>query len=158
MKLSKLLVTTLIVFSVSMNNIAFSKGVASNKAVSTCNVAVVNIEKIVESSPQINALKADRKNKLDALAAFIVEANANLKKETDEKAKKTLEEKYNQELIKKREAIDLDFAKKLEVIDGEITTLIKAKGKKAGFDLILNKNTVIDGGTDITADVVKGLK
>lgn len=158
MKLSKLLVTSLVAFAISMNNIAFSKGFASNKTVTSCSVAVVSIEKIVESSPKINALKADRKNKLDALAEFIVEANDNLKKETNDIKKKTLEEKYNKELNAKKEAIDLDFAKKLAAIDEEITALIKEKGKKAGYNLILNKNTVIDGGTDITADVVKNLK
>lgn len=156
MKISKLLLTSVIALTVSLNNIAQAKSSSQNTA--GFSVATVNIEQIVESSPKINDLKADRKSKLDSLAEFVEQANANLKKETNDVKRKTMEEDYNKELNKKREAIDKDFAKKLADIDTEITALIKSKGKKGNFDLILNKNTVIDGGTDITPEVIKGLK
>lgn len=156
MKISKLLLVSAVALAVSFNNVSMAKSVSNNSA--DFSVAIVNIEQIVESSPQINALKADRKNKIDNLEAFLKQANDNLKKETNEDKKKTMAEAYNKELIQKRDAIDKDFATKLMSIDSEITALIKLKAQKGGYNLTLNKNTVIDGGTDITSEVIKDLK
>lgn len=156
MKISKLLLVSAVALAVSFNNVSMAKSVSNNSA--NFSVAIVNIEQIVESSPQINALKADRKNKIDNLEAFLKQANDNLKKETNEDKKKTMAEAYNKELIQKRDAIDKDFATKLMSIDSEITALIKLKAQKGGYNLTLNKNTVIDGGTDITSEVIKDLK
>ena len=156
MKISKLLLVSAVALTVSFNNVSMAKSVSNNSA--NFSVAIVNIEQIVESSPQINALKADRKNKIDNLEAFLKQANDNLKKETNEDKKKTMAEAYNKELIQKRDAIDKDFAKKLMDIDSEITALIKLKAQKGGYNLTLNKNTVIDGGTNITSEVIKDLK
>ena len=156
MKISKLLLVSAVAFAMSFNSMSMAKSTSDNST--NFSVAIVNIEQIVESSPQINALKADRKNKIDNLETFIKQANDNLKNETNETKRKTMEESYNKELIKKKDAIDKDFATKLMKIDSEITALIKLKAQKGGYNLTLNKNTVIDGGTDITSEVIKDLK
>lgn len=153
MKISKLLMVSTVALTLALNN-----AVLASENATGFNVAIVNIEQIVESSPKINALKAERKNKLDGLAQFIEQANADLKKETNDAKRKTMEEDYSKELNKRREVIDRDFSKKLADIDTEITALIKAKGKKGNFNLILNKTSVIDGGFDITPEVIKELK
>lgn len=42
--------------------------------------------------------------------------------------------------------------------DKNITSIIKKKAKASGYNLVLVKSSVIDGGTDITADIIKDLK
>lgn len=122
------------------------------------NVAVVDVAKIVENSPQINAIKIDRKNKLDDLEKFVLNARKDVAAQKTDNAKKDLEDKYNKELNVRKNAIDQEYAKKLIDIDKDITSLIKIKAKKLGYDLTLTKNAVIDGGTDITPEIIKELK
>lgn len=156
MKISKFLTITAITLALSMGNFASAALPTSNST--GFRVAVVDIQKIVESSPQINALRVDRKNKIDELVKFVETARTAVSKETNEAKKKTLEESYNKELNAKKEVIDQDYAKKLSDIDKNITELIKVKAKAANYDLVLTKNTVLDGGDDITAEIIKGLR
>jgi outer membrane protein len=156
MKTSKILAITAITFALSMNNFAFSQETTKDSA--NFSVAVVDIAKIVESSPEINALKVDRKNKIDDLQKFIENARADVTKETNATKKAALEDSYNKELNVRKDAIDKDFSKKMVDIDKNITALIKSKAQKAGYDLTLTKSSVLDGGTDITAEIIKGLK
>ena len=84
----RFLAITAIAFALSMNNFAISKTMAKNSA--SLNVAVVDVQKIVESSPEINALKVDRKNKLNDLQSFVEKAKADVSKETNVARKTTL--------------------------------------------------------------------
>ena len=86
MKTSKILTITAIAFALSMNNFATAKGL--QKSSSHFKVAVVDVQKVVESSPKISALKVDRKNKLDDLGKFVEKAKADVAKETDVKRRK----------------------------------------------------------------------
>jgi len=136
--------------SISANNYAAAKDAAG-----FC-VAVVDVQKIVENSPQISALKAEQKNKINGLATFVEKAKADVAKQADDAKKKALEESYNKELNTKKAAIDKDAATKLVEFDKSVRDIIKAKA--ANFDLVLTKSSVIDGGTDITDEVIKELK
>lgn len=166
MKISKKLIIAAIAITLTVNNFVMAKGtssknikpVASVTKSANFSVAVVDIQKVVESSPKINALNVERKNKLENLVAFAEKARAEVAKESDATKKKALEDKYNKELNDRKNALDNDFAKKLSAIDLEITTIIKSKAKELGYDLTLAKNNVIDGGVDITPEIIKELK
>lgn len=153
-KLAKLLTITAMALALSLNNFAMAKD-ASNVATG-CNVAVVDVAKVVESSPTINALKIDRNNKINDLAAFVEKARTDVAKEPDAAKKKALENKYNKELNDRKNAMDSAYAQKLSDVDKEVTALIKTKSSK--YDLVLTKSSVLDGGIDITSEVIKGLK
>lgn len=150
MKLSKLFAVTAFTVVLSMNNFALAKN--------DFKVAIVDIPQVVERSPQITALKVDRKNKMDDLGKFVETAKANLEKETNPAKKKSMEEGYNKELNSRKDALDKEYAKKLIDIDKDITKIIKAKAKSLGYDLVLTKSSVLDGGDDITSDVIKDFK
>lgn len=160
MKISKKLVITAVALTLSINNFVMAKTAPVKAAsVPACfNVAVVDVQKVVENSPQINALKTDRKNKVEDLAKFVEKARTDVAKETDDNKKKALEDSYNKELNVRKDNIDKDYVKKLSTIDKDITTLIKTKAKEGKYDLILTKNSVINGGTDITSEIIKDLK
>lgn len=138
------------VIGMSVNNFAVSN-VPSK-------IAVVDVQKVVASSAQVKALKADREAKIKDLANFVTTARANVAKETNAAKKKTLEDKYNKELNSKRDAIQKDYAKKLAAIDKSISSVINQKAKAANYDIVLAKGVVLYGGTDITAEIAKSVK
>ncbi|MBQ8762282.1 MAG: OmpH family outer membrane protein [Clostridia bacterium] len=149
------------ILSVAM--VAFGLGlVASNYAMSDVpanfKVAVVDVQKVVANSSQVKALKDEQKKKGQELAKFIETAKTNITKETDEKKKKALEEKYNKEFQTKREAIAKNYETKLLAIDKNISNVIDENAKANGYNLVLAKGVVLSGGTDITAEITKAVK
>ena len=143
--------------------VAFGLGlVASNYAMSDVpsdfKVAVVDVQKVVANSSQVKALKDEQKKKGQELAKFIETAKNNITKETDEKKRKSLEEKYNKEFQSKREAIAKNYETKLLAIDKNISNVIDENAKANGYNLVLAKGVVLSGGTDITEEITKAVK
>lgn len=156
MKTPKILTITLIALTLSANNFAFSK--TKPNASANLNVAVVDIPKLLESSPEISALKTSRKNDMEVLTKFVEDAKADITKETNEFKKKTLENKYNDELNLRKVNLDKEYSKKISDYDKNITFIISKKAKSLGYNLVLTKSSVINGGTDITGEIIKELK
>lgn len=166
MKTSKILAISAIALSLSIGNFAFAK-TASKAAPKTLSkgticapagfsVAIVDVQKVVESSPTINSLKTDRKNKVEDIVKFVENAKADVAKETNPTKKKALEDKYNKELNERKNAMDNAYAQSLSDVDKEITALIKSK--TANYNLVLQKNIVLNGGIDVTSEIIKELK
>jgi len=133
----------------------------SNTAFSDPNayrVAVVDVQQVVQSSAQVNQLKADQQAKANDLKTFVQTAQAALAKEPDETKRKALEDSYNKQLNDKRAAMEKDYTTKLAAIDKSITGIISAQAKADKYDLVLAKGIVIYGGTDITETVKKNIK
>ena len=59
----------------------------------TCNIAVVDLQKVVDSSTQVKALKKEHSAKVNELNQIISKAQAEIAKETD--AKKLLKSRTN---------------------------------------------------------------
>lgn len=138
------------IIGMSVNNYAISDV--------TNNIAVVDVQKVVASSSQVKALKADREAKIKDLASFVQTARTNVAKETNAEKKKALEAKYNKELNAKRDAIQKDYAKKLANIDKSISATIAQKAKAANYSMVIAKGVVLYGGQDITNEIAKVVK
>lgn len=170
MNTSKILTITAFALVLSMSNFAMAKtnskatsktpvktaAQAPIKTTANFRVALIDVQKVVDSSPTINALKVNRKNKLDDLVKFAENARTDVAKETDATKKKSLEDKYNKELNARKEAIDKEYVQKLSAVDKEITKIIESK--TSNYDLILPKSNVLGGGVDITSEIIKKLK
>ncbi|MCD7879462.1 MAG: OmpH family outer membrane protein [Candidatus Gastranaerophilales bacterium] len=152
---------TLKILTVSL--IAFAAGItANNYAVSDVpsnyKIAVVDVQKLVSSSSQVKALKDEQKQKSQEIAKFLENAKTNIDKESDDKKKKALEEKYNKEFQTKRESIAKNYETKLLAIDKNISSIIESNAKANGYNLVLVKGVVLAGGTDITDEIQKQIK
>ena len=134
------------------NNFAMS-GIPQNY-----KVAVVDVQKVVNSSKQVTALKAEQKKKVADLTNFVKTAKANIAKETDAQKKKALEDKYTKELATKKSAIEKDYANKLLAIDKTISTVIQNKARSGNYNLVLSKGVVLSGGEDITNAIINAVK
>ena len=88
------------VIGMGVNNFAMSDVPANFK------VAIVDVPEVVASSSQVQALKKEQQAKAQDMIKYIEKARKDVAATTDEKKKKALEEKYNKELITKREAIE----------------------------------------------------
>ncbi len=127
-------------------------------SIANSKIAVVDVQKVVESSKQVQALKVEQKNKLDSLSSFVKTANADIAKQKNDAEKKKLEEKYTKQLNDKRKAIQDDYAKKLKAIDTSISAVIAQKAKEQGYNMVLSKGVVLYGGDDMTDVVAKSVK
>lgn len=145
-----LTVITALLFSLSMHNLAFAK--------SDFNVAIVDVKQVIQNSPQLQAFRVEQNNKMNDLNIFVAKAKADVAKQTDPEKSKALEQKYNDELASKKAELDKEAAKKLSDIYSVINNAVSVEAKKAGYDLIIAKDSTLYGGVDITNDIIKALK
>ena len=92
---------------------------------------------------------------------FYSESNmAYLKKvvEDIESGKEVLVKKYESQLDQKKKTIKNSYVKKVNEIDTQMNNAITQKSKAMGYDLVLKKDSVLFGGTDITKDIIPLIK
>ena len=121
-------------------------------------IAVVDVQQVVNSSSQVQALKKEHQAKTKDLIAFVEKARKDVAATTDTKKKQALEEKYNKELSAKKAAMDKNYASKLADIDTVISNKIAEQAKAGNYDIVLAKGVVLYGGSDITDAVKKAVK
>lgn len=156
MRNSKFPIVVAIALVLSVNGCLLEK--AEAKSISGAKVAIVDVQKIVESSPEINALKISRQKDIESLVKFAEVARTEVEKETNASKKKALEDGYNKELNIKKVNFDKDFTQKLSDYDKNVTALIDKKAKSMGYDIVLIKTSVLSGGTNITDEIIKEFK
>ncbi len=153
---TKILTLTVIAAVLTITNSNTTKVFA--KPFGNSNIAVVDVQKVVESSSEINALKTSRKKDMESLVKFAETARADVAKESNDNKKKTLEDNYNKELNMKKVNFDKEYSKKLADYDKTVTSIINNKAKSLGYDLVLTKSCVLNGGVDITEAIIKEIK
>jgi outer membrane protein len=141
---------TAFVIGMAMNNFAMSN--IPDK------IAVVDVQKVVASSKQVQSLKNERERKIKEIKTFVAKAREDVSKEADSVKRKTLEDKYNKELNTKTEAVQKEYAQKLGEIDKNISAVIAKKAQASSFDIVIAKGVVLYGGTDITDEIAKLVK
>jgi outer membrane protein len=122
------------------------------------SVAVVDVPAVVNASAQVQALKKEQQLKAQEIIKFIEKARKDVASISDAKKKKAAEEKYNKELVTKKEKMDAEYAQKLRALDESISKQINDKAKADGYDIVLSKGIVLYGGNDITDEIVKIIK
>lgn len=121
-------------------------------------IAVVDVQKVVASSRQVQDLKTEQQAKAQEVISFVEKARKEVAETTDVNKKQALEDKYNKELNERREKIEKDYTRKLENIDKKISAVIADQAKAGNFDVVIAKGAVLYGGADITDTVIKGVK
>lgn len=121
-------------------------------------IAVVNVEKVLNSSSQVASLKKEQQKKAADLKNWLKNAQADVDKQSTPQGKQTMRAKYEKELASRREANNKSFSTQLAAIDKSVTNTITQYAKSKGYPIVIAKSVVIYGGTDITADVAKLIK
>ncbi len=117
------------------------------------NIAVVDLQKVVDNSTQVKALKKEHSTKIGELNQIISKAQAEIAKETDAKKIVEIQDKYTNQFNTKKAEIDKMYSGKLANIESKIKTEISNKAKADGYDFVFAKSVALYGGKDITADI-----
>lgn len=128
------------------------------RALIPVKVAMVDVQKIVNSSAAVNALKVEHQGKIAKLQTWLSNAEKEIEKETISSKKEKLTKKYQQELNQKQQAVQQAYAQELQKIDALISEDITKIANKKGYNLILVKGMVISGADDITEYVIEGVR
>ena len=121
-------------------------------------VAIVDVQKVVNKSAQVQALKKEQDSKRKEIAQLVKKAGEELSKEKDQAKKKAIAQKYEKQIKTKQETYSKTYKTKLETIDKNINTTITQQAKSMGYDLVLTKGVVLYGGDDITDAILKVVK
>ena len=124
----------------------------------TQNIAVVDVQAIVNKSAQVQSLKKEQQTKIADLEKWLKTAQEDVAKQQSKEGKEKLLKKYNSEFANKKEAIAKNYKTKLSAVDKSITDTITTKARAMGYDMVISKSMVIMGGDDITAEIQKIVK
>ena len=147
--MKRFLITTLLLAALGFNSTAMAD----------TRIAVVDVQAVVASSSQVQALKKEQQTKLQELDKWLKTVKADVDKQQTKEGKEKLIKKYDSEFLKKQEDIRANYAKKLQEIDVTITQAIANEAKVKGYNLVLSKQgQVLYSSDDLTANIQKAVK
>ena len=122
------------------------------------NIAVVDIQKVVNNSAIVTELKNEQKAKTLEMQKWLEGVQADIEKEKNKDKKEELNNKYQQELEQRRQVMRQEYALRLQEVDDVISAKIAQKAEADGYDVVLSKGIVLFGGKDITDVVIETVK
>ncbi len=140
-----------------MKNQTNAKDKTSTQSNAT-NIAVVDVQAIVNSSSQVKSLREAQSSKINELNIWLQNAQNEVNAEQDKERQQALLQKYNAEFALKRRDIALQYQQELKAISNSISQTVETEAKKKGYSMVIAKNIVIYGGVDITEDIAKMVK
>ncbi len=121
-------------------------------------VAVVDVESIMQKSPEILALKESQNKQSEEINTLITKAQNEIANQTDRNKALQLEATYRKQIEEKKNAMDEEYNKKIVEITKNIRNLISKQAKESNYNLVLPTGMVISGGEDITESIAKDIK
>ncbi|OGH99228.1 MAG: hypothetical protein A2287_02685 [Candidatus Melainabacteria bacterium RIFOXYA12_FULL_32_12] len=144
MRVFKKFLTMLAVVSV----IGFS-GLASY-----AEVAIVDLDKVISNYSKAQDVSADLKVKEAELQKFLADAQKQLKNANSPVEKKNLEDRLTNEFKTKADGFRELQIKEWKEIEDSVFSAIDKAAKSKKLDLVLNKSSVLQGGVDITDQII----
>ena len=133
-------------FTLAMSAGGFGSSVAS-AAASESAIGVVNYQVLVSQSPRLNQVREDMQKAISDTRMEFDAKSRDMNDEEKERYYKQLQERLGN---KEKELMD-------PLLD-EINATIKKVADKKGLKVVVDKSTVVYGGTDITDEVAKALQ
>ena len=121
-------------------------------------VAVVDITKILEKSPEIQSLKVSQDRQIKELNTLISKAQNEILNEPDKNKVIQMESEYRKQIETKQKNINDEYNNKLVKITSDIKSIISKEAKKSSYNLVLPTGMVISGGDDITQTIINDIK
>ena len=118
-----------------------------------CNIAVVDLQRVVDNSSQVKTLKNEHTAKIKELNGIVTKAQEEIAKQTDTKKIVEIQDKYTNQFNNKKAEIDKIYASKLANIESQTQSEIEKKAKADGYDFVFAKSVALYGGKDITNEI-----
>ena len=122
------------------------------------NMAVVDVQAVVNSSAQVKALKEAQTKKVQELNLWLQNAQNEVNAEQDKERQQALLQKYNAEFALKKRDIALQYQQELKTVSDNISQTVAKEAEKKGYSMVIAKNIVVYGGVDITENIAKIIK
>lgn len=126
------------------------------------NVGVVDAPKVLDSYPKARAMLKKLKESETKLRATLIEKRKQIQDAKDAKKSQTeiqmLTEKLKLELEPHAQKLQTESDRLSDQIESSIKDSIRSVAKVKKFDVVLQKDAVLYGGTDVTEEVIKKLK
>ena len=139
-----LMIAAIFVLGIAFTGVSSFTGQAS--AAPSSSIGVVDMEAVRAQSTDFAAASEQMKKEEEKAQADFAANSANM----DDNAKQAYAQQLQQRLATKEAELSNDWAKKLEAA-------VKNVGDSKNLSVVMAKNLVLTGGTDITAEVVKKL-
>ena len=137
---------------------AFTLLITNCCAFANTNIAVVDLQQLVNNSAQVKQLKQEHSKKINELDKIIVNARGEISNEKDPAKILLIEDRYMKEFNTKKEALEKDYNNRLSNIEKNIKGEITKKAQKDGYDYVFAKSVVLHGGKDITSELIGAIK
>jgi len=131
--------------------------ICSTAAAKTETIGVVDINKILANYTVAQEVTANLKVQENELKKFVEKSKKRIKNAKTPIERNNLKEKLSAQFNIKRNAYAKDQSEKWQKIENNVLAKIKKVAKDKKIDIILNKQSVIIGGEDITGKVIDGL-
>lgn len=122
------------------------------------DIAVVDLQQLVNSSGQVKQLRQEHNRKISELDKILVNARGEIANEKDQAKILLIEDKYMKEFNSKKEALENDYNNRLSIIEKNIKNEITKKAQKNGYEYVFAKSVVLHGGKDITSELIGNIK
>lgn len=123
-----------------------------------CNIAIVDLQKVVDNSTQVKTLKNEHSAKIKELNGIITKAQEEIAQQNDTKKIIEIQDKYTNKFNDKKAEIDKIYTSKLAGIESQIKSEIEKKAKSDGYDFVFAKSVTLYGGKDITNEISNMVK
>lgn len=131
---------------------------SSTLAFAAEDIAVVDLQQLVNSSGQVKQLRQEHNRKISELDKILVNARGEIANEKDQAKILLIEDKYMKEFNSKKEALENDYNNRLSIIEKNIKNEITKKAQKNGYEYVFAKSVVLHGGKDITSELIGNIK
>lgn len=138
--------------------IAFVLGFGLKWLLPSNNIAKIDVAQIAANSSALAELNKSQQEDMTELQNWIKEAQASVKKEKSSKKREELTKKFEEELMQKQQTLQIKYSEELKRIDKEVSSIIEKKAKSKGYSVVLSRDSIVSGGTDITEDVIDLIK
>lgn len=119
------------------------------------NIAVVDVNKVVIQSKQVQELKTEQENRVRELNQWLANVKADVESKATNEEKQALVAEYNQQFAQKQNEIKANYTAKLQTIEKNISDQIAKAAEEKGYDLVLSKYITLYGGDDITEEIME---
>lgn len=143
----------IITFAVFVLSLGFNA-----KSHANVKIGLIDMTQIVKQYDKAQDAQASLQLNQKELNKMISNAREEVKKIKEEKNKKEKEKKLTKEIMEKSKTYRQNFLKKWQKVQNDILITIKKVADENKYDLVMDKNTVIAGGEDITKKVLSELK
>ena len=119
------------------------------------SIAVVDVNKVVIQSKQVQELKAEQEARVRELNQWLANVKADVESRATNEEKQALVAEYNKQFAQRQNEIKAKYTEKLQAIEKNISELIAKSAEEKGYDIVLSKYITLYGGDDITEEIME---